>query len=244
MVGADFDHWRRAVYPRYWSKRAHEYGIDPYVTGLFALIRSVQPADTFELAIGNGYPFAAGLTEGGIAVTGCDISELLVQECAQLAPRATAYAGGYDDPAVLAAVAGRRFDVVYCFRSTWYFPDIEQAIRFMRQLAKPGGRVMFDIINSDARSNQDMLRAKRRSFPVTMAKNVIKTIVNAVRPGAYMLDQVFGIREIMHSPAEIEGIIRAQGLRFDRLTRGEIERGRGAAPTGDSDQKLIYLVQL
>jgi SAM-dependent methyltransferase len=242
-VAGDFDHWKRAVYPQYWSRTSRAYGIDHYVSGLLHLIRSVHPSDVFELAIGNGYPFAAELTTGGVAVAGSDISDLLVQECARLAPQAKAFVGGYGDQATLAAVGSRRFDVVYCFRSTWHFPDIENAIAFMLQIVKPGGRVMFDIMNSEAQWNRDVLRHKRRTFPLTIVKNCVKAIVNVVRPGSYMLDQIFGVRDIMYSPAQIERILSGHGRKFERLTRGAIERAGGDASAGDSDQKLVYVVQ-
>ena len=241
-MAGDFDHWKRAVYPQYWSRTSREYGIDHYVSGLLHLIRSVQPTEVFELAIGNGYPFATELTKGGVAVAGSDISDLLVKECARLAPQAKDFVGAYGDQATLAAIGSSRFDVVYCFRSTWHFLDIENAIAFMLKIVKPGGRVMFDIMNSDAQWNRDLLRHKQLTFPLTIVKNVVKAAVNVARPGSYMLDQVFGVRDIMYSPAEIDRVLRGHGRTFERLTRGAVEQAGGDASAGDSDQKIVYVV--
>ncbi len=238
----DFDHWKRAVYPRYWSRTSLKYGIDPYVTGLLKLVRSVKPADAFELAIGNGYPFAVELTQNGITVTGVDISELLIEECAALAPQARAFVGGYNDLAVLQRLGEQRFALVYCFRSTWHFPDIENAIDFMVRIARPGGLVMFDVMNSDSPWNLALLAKKRRQFPLTIAKNVIKAGLNVVRPGTYMLDRIFGVRDIMYSPATIDALLLARGLGFKRLTRADIE-GAASMSADEAEQKVVYVVQ-
>ena len=51
------------------------------------------------------------------------------------------------------------FDCAYCFHSTWYFPDLGQAIDEMLRVTRLGGLVMFDIQN---RNNDDVNNAYLR----------------------------------------------------------------------------------
>jgi SAM-dependent methyltransferase len=39
------------------------------------------------------------------------------------------------------------FDSVYCISSSWYFPDLGRALNEMTRVRKPGGRIVFDVIN-------------------------------------------------------------------------------------------------
>ena len=39
------------------------------------------------------------------------------------------------------------FNIVFCFRSTWYFPNLIKAINEMLRVAKNDGIIMFDIQN-------------------------------------------------------------------------------------------------
>ena len=120
----DFDRWKRICYSQYWSRASRKYGLDAYCAGLLRLIKSqFSPKNVFELAIGNGFPFAENLARSGIDVTGCDISEDLVAELKQSFPEIRAFVGGYIDNSF-----AEQFDVVYCLRSTWYFPDIDRAM--------------------------------------------------------------------------------------------------------------------
>ncbi|MGE5466093.1 MAG: class I SAM-dependent methyltransferase [Ignavibacteria bacterium] len=238
-----YERWKRETYPDYWSRKSREYGLDGYCQGLIALVESQRPATAFELAIGNGFPFAENLLKRGIAISGCDISESLIEELDRCYPEANGHVGGYEDLAALDAVVKERHDVVYCFRSSWYFPDIARAIAFMLHFAKPEGVIMFDIMNADSPSNQWMVRDKYLFFPVTLLKNAVKAVLNLFCGTHYMRDKVFGISEIMYSRSTIESILNQNGLDYQVLTIAEI-LGRSATPfSGFEDQKLIFVAR-
>lgn len=102
----------------------------------------------------------------------------------------TAYVGSYKDNFSV----GDCYDLVYCFRSSWYFDDIYKALDFMLNKAAPSGVLIFDIMNMDSPWNRRMIIKKNTLFPITILKNFFKIILNLK----------FGVREIMYSPKMIE----------------------------------------
>ncbi len=240
----ELERWKRDIYPKYWVRKSREYGLDHYCKGLLAIIQEMRPKCAFELAIGTGYPFAEKLLACGIDVAGSDISSELVAELKRNFPTIKAYVGGYEDLDKVKNTIQQQFDLVYCFRSTWYFSDISSALDFMLYFTKPGGRVIFDIMNKDSQWNKSMVIKKNRVFILTLIKNATKLMVNLFRPGHYMTDTLFGIREIMYSRYEIEVILKDRGLLYQMHTLEEVvELGGGDArnKSFSSDQKLIFV---
>ncbi len=241
-----FEHWKRDKYPKYWIQKVREYGLDYYCKGLIVLIEDMHPKSAFELAIGTGYPFCERLVRSGIDVAGCDISHELIAQVKKEFPALTACVGGYEDLDDIKRVVTQRFDLIYSLRSTWYFADIASAIDFMLYFARPGGVVVFDIMNRDSNWNKRMLTKKNRLFLITILKNMIKSVVNWVIPNRYMIDTVFGSRDIMYSPSEIEAILNDRGVSYKTLNLAQIETLGGRSETTDGsfspDQKLVYVV--
>lgn len=242
-----FERWKRDVYPRYWIRKSRQYGLDFYCKGLLALIKERQPVSAFELAIGTGYPFAKQLLGAGIDVVGCDISQELITELKKDFPGIAAFVGGYEDFDVVKGAVTQRFDLVYCLRSTWYFTDIAAAIDFMLHFARPGGMVIFDIMNKDSEYNKAMVEKTPLVLLTTAGKNAIKFVANLVSPGRFMLDTLSGIREVMYSPDEISRILNDRGCAYEELTLAQIEARGGRKATAEcsfsADQKLVYVVR-
>lgn len=237
-----FEDWKRDIYPEYWSRASRKYGQDAYCAGLLALIKKFSPRDVFELAIGNGFPFAESLVKENIKVTGCDISEHLIAELKESLPEVHAFVGGYADPKISQL---SEFDLVYCFRSTWHFPDIDTAIDFMLRVAKPNGIVLFDIMNADSEWNRHFVMRKNILFPVTLLKNSIKYVLNKFLSRQWLIDKVFGVRDIMYSRKFISDLLINRGLTFEVMDLLQIEKlGTGFLPSSNvsCDQKLIFIV--
>ena len=87
--------------------------MDSYCAGLTKLVESYSPRTVFELAIGNGFPFAEAFCAGGFKVFGCDISEDIISELSKDCPDVTSYVGGYNET----LSGGGGYDCVCCFRS-------------------------------------------------------------------------------------------------------------------------------
>jgi SAM-dependent methyltransferase len=166
----------------------------------------------------------------------------LIAELKESLPKVHAFVGGYADPNSSESDA---FDVVYCFRSTWYFPDIAVAIDFMLKMAKPGGVVLFDIMNADSEWNRHFVARKNLLFPVTILKNCIKYFLNMIWPRRWLIDTVFGVHELMYSQRFVSDFLTARGLKFEVMDLLQIEKlGVGYPLSGDvtSDQKLVFVV--
>ena len=228
-------------YPAYWSRAAKKYGLDDYCQRLIDIITSYQPRTVFELAIGNGYPLADGLEKRSIAVAGLDISPLLIQELNESNPNIHATAGCFEEYIVDEA---KKYDLVYCLRSSWYFENFLNAVEFMIAMTKPGGHIIFDIMNADSIHNKSMVRKKNLLFLYTAIKNTIKTLLNMLSGSQkYMTDSIFGIREIMRSRCEIESFLNNSGLSYKALTLGDVLEQSGQELQSSGDQKIIYIVK-
>ena len=231
------DKWKKNIYPKYWSRASRAYGLDSYCAGLIKLVESYSPRTVFELAIGNGFPFAEAFCARGVKVFGCDISEDLISELSKDYPVVTAYVGGYNE-----TLSGGVYDCVYCFRSSWYFSDIVNAIDFMLNKTASSGVLIFDIMNKDSLENKRMILKKNMLFPITILKNSLKGILNLKYPGRWMTDQIFGVRDIMYSPKMIEDYLRENGLQYSCLNAMEIATLGGGEIDVSSDQKLVFVV--
>ncbi len=242
----NFERWKRNIYPAYWIRKSREYGLDSYCRGLIALIMKNDPKSAFELAIGTGYPFAEKLLVASIDVAGCDISKELIAELNRSFPAITSCVGGYEDLDQVKVAINQKFDLVYSLRSTWYFTDIAAAIDFMLYFVRPGGRVIFDIMNKDSKWNKAIVAKKNRLFLLTLGKNIIKFAANLVTPGRYMIDTLFGVRDIMYAPCEIEAILKDRGMAYETFTLAQVEAFGFISGEENSsfppDQKLIYVV--
>jgi SAM-dependent methyltransferase len=174
----------RDVYSRYWiTAREKIYVNLPYDQNLVSYIKDRIPpgADLLEVAVGTGEPFGRLFVEAGYQVAGIDISPALVARCKELHPGINCRVGDAEDM----EVPDGQFTGTYCFHSTWYFPDLEKAIREMIRVTRPGGLVLFDIMNLDhprIRSYHERkvseTRGVRRVY--RFAKNVAKLLLGRV----------------------------------------------------------------
>jgi len=142
----DRKHFMREVYSHYWLRaRESKYGFMDYDQRLCDMIVGQAPerGKLLEVAIGTGYPVADALQKKGFEIHGIDISPALVEKCRATNPAIHAKVGDAEN----LDYADGEFDAVYCFHSTWYFPDLTRVIDEMMRVTRPGGFVAFDIQN-------------------------------------------------------------------------------------------------
>jgi len=174
----------RDVYSRYWiTARDKIYSNLPYDQNLVKYVRDRIPpgAELLEVAIGTGEPFGRLFVDAGYRMSGIDISPALVARCKELHPGIDCQLGDAEHM----DFPDGRFACTYCFHSTWYFPDLEKAIREMIRVTQTGGLVVFDIMNLDhprIRSYHERKVAEtqgvRRVY--RFAKNVAKLLLGQV----------------------------------------------------------------
>jgi len=142
----DRKHFMREVYSHYWLRaRETKYGFMDYDQRLCGMISSQAPerGKLLEVAIGTGYPIADALQKKGFEIHGIDLSPVLIERCRVTNPAIHAKVGDAEN----LDYADGEFDAVYCFHSTWYFPDLTRVIDEMIRVTRPDGFIVFDIQN-------------------------------------------------------------------------------------------------
>lgn len=133
------------MYSKYWiNAREKIYGFSLYDRNLIKMIKNnSEGVRILEVAVGTGYPFADYFCKCGWDIYGIDISPLLIEKCQSEHPCIKCKIADAED----LPFSDNFFDTVYCFHSSWYFPDIMKAISEMIRVVKPRGEVFFDIQN-------------------------------------------------------------------------------------------------
>ncbi len=192
----------RDIYAKYWiSAREKKYGFKEYDKKLCGCLSSniIKGAELLDVGIGTGYPFADFFDKAGYKVSGVDIAPSLIEKCRELYPDIEAKVGDAEN----IPYPDSSFDAVYCFHSSWYFSDLNKAIDEMLRVAKPGGLVIFDVINANnALIRNDCKNEKRLNSGFGIAKkymmNVAKMILHRGTP-----DWHFSISTTPAAPEEI-----------------------------------------
>jgi ubiquinone/menaquinone biosynthesis C-methylase UbiE len=134
--------WDRAAstYEKSWQKQ-----LEPAQTRLMELAALSRGERVLDLACGTGLvTFRAAEAVGSTgSVTGTDISEGMIEQCAQTArERGVAQASFQRMAAEALDFADGSFDVVLCGLGMMYVTDFAGSIREMFRVTKPGGRAV------------------------------------------------------------------------------------------------------
>lgn len=146
--------WKRIFkdsYASWWSPRVKELGFDQYYWNLLEIIGAQNPGVILDSGIGTGEHLALSLIKREssiIQMHGIDISEALIRECQR-------NASGLPHGKLLLVCGDSEylpyrdnmFDIVYCIQTTWYLPQIGQAVAEMSRVVQPGGKIIFDVMN-------------------------------------------------------------------------------------------------
>ena len=132
------------VYSKYWSRTRKEYGVGQYDKDLIhELTLNEKEKKILEVGIGDGIPYSNKLDEMGHEVYGIDISPAHVEKVKNSLPNINVEVMDAED----LKFSDNFFDIVFCFRSTWYFTDLIKVISEMIRVTKNNGVIMFDIQN-------------------------------------------------------------------------------------------------
>ncbi len=175
----------RNIYSKNWSRKRKEYGVGQYDKDLIhELSKKVKNGKILEVGIGDGFPYSNVLDEMGYEVYGIDISPTHVDMVKESLPNINVRVGDSED----LEFTDNFFDVVFCFRSTWYFPDVIKSISEMLRVVKNDGLIMFDIQNSNhpihVKLMKEQLRRKDHyiyEITIRLIKNLIKLIIRPIR---------------------------------------------------------------
>jgi len=179
--------YMKEVYSKYWiDAREKIYGFSDYDKNLCSLLINlagdVREKKILEVAIGTGCPFASFFDSvGGAEIYGTDIAPSLIAKCKETYPNISCQVGDaerlpYEDNV---------FDFVYCFHSSWYFPNLDKAIDEMIRTTKSCGFIAFDIQNRNNPSIADGYKKEcRRNVGGGKIKQIVKNLIKiAIRRG-------------------------------------------------------------
>lgn len=130
-------------YGDYWVNAVKRYGIGSYEKAVLNMLDKCSSQYAFEIGIGTGWPFAAYLAKKGTAISGCDISKRVIRELKKSYPDFQVYVGEFKKQ-------DKKFDLVYCIRSSWFMENFYQVLYEMMDSVEDGGHLIFDIMDQNA----------------------------------------------------------------------------------------------
>ena len=183
----------RNIFSKQWSRTREQYGTSKYDKDLIhELSKKVKNGKILEVGIGDGFPYSNVLDEMGYEVYGIDISPTHVDMVKESLPNINVRVGDSED----LEFTDNFFDVVFCFRSTWYFPDVIMSISEMLRVVKNDGLIMFDIQNSNNLIHKYGIKKEKQKNRnnhiyniVKLLKNIIKIIIKPIK--SYYYDWLF-----------------------------------------------------
>lgn len=238
--------YMKEVYSKYWvNAREEKYGFSKYDKKLCEMIlENCSPEQKIlEVAIGTGEPIAHFLQQKGLEVHGIDISPLLVEKCIKINPNIKAVIGDAEN----LKYQTNEFPNTYCFHSTWYFPDFSKALKEMIRVTRPGGCVLFDILN---KNNPITLKAYKKrilkgSLPfrvLRFGKNVLKVVFKVGTP--YWHYTVF---DVPTDPQEVYKVVKEENISdvriFKYYNNGHLERAKEFDEFVDSPKLVFKLMK-
>ena len=222
----------KRVYSKVWQRRVQLYGFDDYLKAMVKLIKEKAPSSVFELAIGTAWPIAKELADAGVNVSGCDIAEELIDVARSKYPEINSFVSGYED-----LMTDKKYDTVYCLRSTWYFRDILQALDKMFSIVKEDGYVVFDIMNADSPVIKRNNLVHYIKTPLILLKNAARTVLN-IFGGKYQCDTLI-MAEIPTSPKTVDAFLKEKDILFEKYSYNQI---MNTSDTFDSRSfRLVYV---
>jgi len=233
--------YMRDIYSKYWiTSREKKYGFSEYDKNLIEYItKNVGRGRLLEVGIGTGYPFADYFQKKGYDVYGIDISPLLVEKCKRLFPDVNCVVGDAEN----LPYEDCFFDVVYCFHSTWYFPDLIKAISEMMRVAVPKGLVIFDIqnLNNNIISSSYLKRLSRYNnrffyYPIHFMKNIVKIFL-----GRKDISWRIVLHEVPTRPETLYDYFRKSKINYKVMVRNE-DDSLGTMNSSDSFVDFSRLV--
>jgi|TARA_B100000315_G_scaffold122868_2_gene112858 SAM-dependent methyltransferase len=224
------------IYPAIWKRQNLENSVydDDYCRNIVNLICSTNPKTVFELAIGSGWPIAIKLKNLGIEVSGCDISNELINQLKKNNRDIKTSVLGYDK-----LETNKRYDVVYCVRSSWYFENIFEAIEKMLNITRKQGEVIFDIMNASNNRIKLHIRKNYLNNINLVCKNLLRFVINIFINNKYQYAPLHPI-EVPYQQREIEKFLDQRNLCYKKYSYNQITKVD--EKFDDYSFRIIYVV--
>ena len=170
--------YMKNVYSKTWSETREGYGVEQYDNDLIKeLTKELKSGKILEVGIGDGFPYSNVLDEMGYEVYGVDISPILIEKVKTQFPKINVSVGDAENLEFL----DNFFDIVFCFRCTWYFPNIIKSISEMLRVVKAGGLIIFDIQNSNNLIHINGMKERIKNQRDNHIYNIVKCLKNIIK---------------------------------------------------------------
>ena len=210
----------RHIYSNFWSKFRKIYGnIKQYDEDLIRELSDhiVDGGKVLEVGIGDGYPYANRLSKQGYQVYGIDLSPTHVAMVEKELPDIIVDVGD----AQKLKFPNDFFDGVFCFRSTWYFPDLESSLIEMIRVLRKKGILIFDIQNLNHPVHRKNVKKQLiwSNYPYLLelflrfSKNLIKLFLRPIK--YYQCDWSTKRYVIISSPTDPDDVHSFFNMRKD-----------------------------
>lgn len=232
----------KEVYSSYWlTAREKRWGFTEYDKGLCKLVsQHIQDRKTslLEIGIGTGYPFGKFFLNKGYSVYGIDLATRVVQKCKRLYPAINCVIADAEN----IPYKDSCFDLVICFHSTMYFPDLNKAVDEMLRVTRTGGYFIFDIENKDNKEVEDayQLRIKELQLPyniIRYAKNTVKFVLGRGLPRWYSV-----VHEVPTYPRSVYKHLRNAGVHKSTIVGVESDDSIEIVEINDSLEQYLKVV--
>ena len=171
--------YMRHVYSKDWHIKRIEYGLTDYDESIINLVKETESNLLLEVGVGDGEPYAKHFFEQGFQIYGIDISDSLINIAKNNLPNIDFKVGDAEN----IDFNDYFFDATYCFRSTWYFPNLLKAVNEMIRVTKKGGFVIFDLQNKNNIIHIKAIKRrklKKNLFVLTIGLKFLKNVINII----------------------------------------------------------------
>ncbi len=228
-------------YAQFWLHQVKVYGHTSYHQNMVSMINSIgwrlNGRKMLECGIGTAYPFAMEFAQRGWHVYGVDIASVLIKECYENAKKAGLHIHSHVGDVESLPYMDSIFDLTYCLQSTWYFVDLKQAIGEMIRVTKPGGYIIFDIMNLISSIVLRQQFATWCNWLLALPKMLAKWILR----GTPIRMPMWEINPTV--PARLHRILRYRSVDYITTTPDETQDIEHLTPVNWFHHRLVYILQ-
>lgn len=218
-------------YSEFWKKQSKVYGKQENdgLDKIIKMLKDIHAKTAFEVGIGTGWPIASELYDDGTEVSGCDVAESLIRTAKENYPLMNLYAGDiwrvpFDE---------KKYDLVYCIRSSWYMKDFLNVILKMLNITNSGGTVVFNVLNSkNPQNKKSKVKGKFIRFAVRCYGALKVLFCNR--------DYIAPCPDYYYSLEDIKNVLRKQNFQFSVYSINQL---LGEKEYVENSQKLLFIIR-
>ena len=226
-----YNNYFESKYSEFWKKQSQIYGRqeEDGLDKIIEILKEIHAKTAFEVGIGTGWPIASDLSDAGTSISGCDVAESLIKTAQENYPQMKLYVGDiWQVP-----FEEKKYDLVYCMRSSWCMKDFLDVIAKMLEVTNDGGAVVFNILNS---SNSLNRKSKIKSSFIHFAVRVY----GAMKVLIFNRDYIAPCPSYCYNLGMIKGVLNEHNVKYQIYSTNQL---LGEERFMEDSQKLLFVVR-